>query len=116
VIELADLGAATDADGAGHRVDADVADGPEVQDDAVVAGPVAGSAVAPPAHRELQPGLAGEIHGRHDVGLVQGLDDDPGTAVVHGIVHGPGLVVTLVVGGNDGAADLLAEILDSGFR
>ena len=48
------------------------------------------------AHGQIESVLAGEVHGRDDVGDLLGLQDCERTPVEHAVVHHPRLVVALV--------------------
>ena len=62
--------------------------------------------------RQVQAGVAGEVHPGDDVGHLLRLDDDPRTPIEHAVVDRPSVVVAGIVRRDDGRADLLAKLVD----
>ena len=109
LIDVGEPRAATHADEPRRRVDLDLVQPAQVEHDPVVDGPVAGDVVAAAPDRERQPGRAGKGDRRPDVARIGRLDDEPRPAVDHPVPDAPGVVVAVVVGGDDAAADRAAE-------
>ena len=76
-----------------RAVDADPLHGREVDDDAAVAGAVAGGRVAAAAHGDRQPVVAGEADGGDDVGRAGAPRDQRGAAVEHAVPDHPRLLI-----------------------
>ena len=83
----------------------------EVDDDAVVDGGEAGDGVPAAAHGDLEVLGAGELERAHHVCDAGAPDDERGTAVEGAVPDHAGLVVAGVGGGDDLAAQALAELL-----
>ena len=94
------------------RIDADALHGPEVDDEAIVAGAETRHAVAAAADGQQDVVRAGEIDRRHHVGRVAGLDDQSRAAVVHGVVDRSCRVEPIVARPDQRAAKLRPESLD----
>jgi len=89
---------------AAARIDSNVSHQGQVDDEAVVVATEAGRAVAATADGEIQFVLAGEIHRRHHVRDLLGADHRTRAPVEHAVVYRAGLVVAVVIGGDDRAA------------
>ena len=90
--------AAADPDRAGPRIDLDVLQAGEVEDDAVVAGAETGAVVGTSTDRQEDVMVGGEGDDLGDVVDVGGARDQPGAAVDHRVVDLAGLVVAGVLG------------------
>ena len=85
---------------------------PQVEDDPAVDDAVSGAAVPAAADRERQAGLAGEVDDVGDVVIVGWPGDGQRSAVDAAGHDRAGLVVRLVVGGDDAADQASAELRD----
>jgi hypothetical protein len=65
--------------------------------------------------RQVQPALACEANGRDDIGDLLGAYDHLGPAVEHAVLHGTRFVVTGIIRGDHGRADLLSKTLEAGL-
>jgi hypothetical protein len=95
-----------------RRIDSNTAHRREVDDDATVTRAETGRAVGAAANREIEARLASGRHRSHHVGGVATPHDRGGATIDHRVVDRPRLVVTLVRGGHDVAANLLPKLLD----
>src|SRR5574338_486651 len=84
----------------------------QVDDQAAIDGAEAGHAVAPATNRQVEAGVAGSTDHGHHVGRIYALDDRAGSAVVHDVVDGAGLVVVGIRGGDDATAHRFGQCLD----
>src|SRR6185312_3314535 len=103
VVDVAPQRTALDPGCATGGVDPDGTHRREVDDDLVVADRGASHVVAPASHSDLQVVLAGEAHGRGNVGGPAASGDQPGAPVDGAVPHGSGIVVVGVVGGDQPA-------------
>src|SRR5574338_662686 len=84
----------------------------QVDDQAAIDGAEAGHAVAPATNRQVEAGVAGSTDHGHHVGRIYALADRAGSAVVHDVVDGAGLVVVGIRGGDDATAHRFGQCLD----
>ena len=91
------------------RIDDHAAQCREVDHEAVVDAPEAGTVVCATAHGDLQPRLTTDVDGGHHVGCVQALCDQARTLVDHRIEELPGGVVLSVARSNQPAPGTGAE-------
>ena len=111
VIEVAPGRAAARPRRACRGIDVHVAHQGQVDDQAVVVAAEPGRAVAATADRELQPVLAREVHRSHHIRDLLSPDHRPRPPVEHAVVHPAGLVVTLVISGDDRAPHLIPQFI-----
>ena len=97
VVEVTPGGSAAGPSGARRRIHMDVSQQGEVDHHAVVVGAEPRRAVAATAYRQVQAGLAGEVHRRHHIGDLLGSDDDLRTLVEHAVVDRPSLVIAGII-------------------
>ena len=112
VVDVAPDRAAADVRAPLGGVDQDAAHPGQVDHDPVVAGREAGDAVAAAPHRNRQVVAAREPDGGGHVRCARRLDDERGPFVVEAVPHRACLVVSLVLGSDDRAADRLPQLLD----
>ena len=93
-------------------VDPDPLQAREVEHEAVVAGAETRTVVRPPAYRQEQLLLAGEIHPRHHVRHVRAPRDQGRAPIDHAVVDLAGGIVGGVARGDELAAKLRAQVLD----
>jgi len=115
VVEVAPRGTTLGASRPLLRVHAHSAHTGQVDDHAVVDGSEAGHAVTSAADGDGQIALAGEIDGTGDISGVCGAHDHRGPLVDHGVVDGTGSVIASVIGADDAAADLFAQLVERGL-
>ena len=113
-VEVAPRGSALGPGRRRGRVHAHATHPRQVDHDTVIARPEARHAVSATPDRQVELVLAGQVHRRHDIARVRGAHDHGGTAVDHGVVHGPGFVVALIVRRDHVATYLLAKLVDHG--
>ena len=116
VVERAPGRAALGARGLARRIDLDRLHADEVDHDRVVGGAESGDAVRPPAHRDGEASLAREVHRRHHIVDAGAADDDAWAPVDHGVVHPARVVVRGILGSEDLASHLVAEMRHRGRR
>jgi hypothetical protein len=102
--------------GTASAVDVQVGHGRQVEDDAAVAGAVAGQAVPAAAHGQLKAAVAGQADDLGDLGRGGGPDHRRGPAVPLAVEDLAGLVVAGVGGGGDAAVEAVAELGDRDGR
>ena len=107
VVEVAPRRAGIGASRLVPRIDTHGAHLRHVDDQAAVVRPESGPAVPAAAHREVEPVLAGEVHGGDDIADLLGPQDRQRPLVEHAVVDGARLVVALVLRGDHPAAHLL---------
>ena len=61
------------------------------------------------SHRQIEPVLAGELHGRHHIADLFCPQHRQWALIEHAVMHGPRLVVARVLSRNQAAANLIAE-------
>src|SRR5207248_3470741 len=103
--DLAPRAAAADAHGARLRVDLDVLEQRQVDDDSAVARPEPGAVVAAAADREREAAVAREADRVSDAGGVFGARDERRPAIDHRVVYGARLLVIGVVGADEAPAE-----------
>ena len=86
-------------------IDRDGAHRRQVDDDPVVAHCGAGDVVASASHGDLEVAVAGEAHRCGHVGGAAAAGDQPGASVDRAVPHGSGVVVVMVVGGDEVASE-----------
>ncbi len=110
MIDIAPAAAAADAHRPRGRVHVDVADGREIDDQAIVADAEPAGIVAAAADRNAQLILAAETYRGHDVRHIGALGDQPRLAADHRIVNLPRVLITRVFRLNQFSAKLAAEL------
>ena len=116
VIDVGPDGSRADRRPVGDGIDAHAAHLRDVDHDAAVAGREAGDAVAAAAHGDRQVVAAGEADRGDHVGWAGAPHDECGPAAVVGTVPDPArLLVAVLAGGEDLAADGFPQLLDRCF-
>jgi hypothetical protein len=111
-VDVGPQGAALDHRRPCRRIDADGAHAGEVDDDAVVAGRMAGDVVAAAADGDLKPLVAGEANRRGDVGHALDASDHGRAAVDRAVPDAAGGLVAGIAGGDDLAGERSAQLGD----
>ena len=114
VVDVAPQGAALDVGRALDGIDRDGAHRREVDHDAVVAHRGAGHVVAPASYGDLEVTVAGEAHRRGHVGGAAAAGDQPRSSVDGAVPDGSGVVVLIMLRGDDVAPE--PGNLDRGSR
>jgi hypothetical protein len=106
VVDVAPQGTTLHPGRAAGGVDPHGPHGREVDHDSVVAHRGAGHVVAPAPYGDLQVVVAGEAHGRGDVGGPAAAGDQPGAPIDGAVPYGACVVVSIVAGGDHVAPEL----------
>src|SRR5215216_1239205 len=110
-VELAPEDPAGRTHGAPYRIYSNRLHEREIDHDAAVAHGVAGNGVPTSPHRDEQVTLAGEAHGRDNVIGARAASDERRIAVDGAIPDAPRLVVTILIGLQQGTSELASELL-----
>ena len=105
VVDVAPQGTTLDEGRAVDEIDRDGAHRREVDDDPVVAHCGAGDVVASASYGDLEVAVAGEAHRCGHVGGAAAAGDQSGSSVDRAVPHGSGVVVVMVVGGDEDASE-----------
>ena len=105
VVDVAPQGATLDEGRAVDEIDRDGAHRREVDDDPVVAHCSASDVVASASDGDLEVAVAGEAHGCGHVGGAAAAGDQSGSSVDRAVPYGSGVVVVMVVGGDQDASE-----------
>ena len=105
VVDVAPQGTTLDEGRAVDEIDRDGAHRREVDDDPVVAHCGAGDVVASASYGDLEVAVAGEAHRCGHVGGAAAAGDQSGSSVDRAVPHGSGVVVVMVVGGDQDASE-----------
>jgi hypothetical protein len=116
LVDLAPRAAAADADGPGLRIDVDVLERGEIDDDTVVNSAEPGSVVAASADGEGQVAVAGERDGPRDVARAGAARDQGGPLVDHRVVDRAVLVVGRVLRADQLSLERAAEFTPGRLR
>jgi hypothetical protein len=105
VVDVTPQGATLDVCDAFDGVDRDGAHRREVDHDPVVAHCGAGDIVASASYGDLEVAVAGEAHRCGHVGGAAAAADQSGSSVDRAVPYGSGVVVVMVVGGDEVASE-----------
>ena len=93
VVDVTRCRSTLDPHTASLRIDMHALHSPQVQNDAVIAGPETGGIVPTPTDCDRQSLFPREIHARDHIGHVRAPDDQCRMLVDHRVVHRPGFIV-----------------------
>ncbi len=105
VVDVAPQSPTLDEGRAVDEIDRDGAHRREVDDDPVVAHCGAGDVVASASYGDLEVAVAGEAHRCGHVGGAAAAGDQSGSSVDRAVPYGSGVVVVMVVGGDEDASE-----------
>src|SRR5207302_1437476 len=115
VVEIEPGGSGLSAGGAAHRVDADVPHAGEVDHQAAVDQGGAGGIVAPATHGDGDIVAAGEAHGVDHVRSPGAAHDELRALIDHAVPDFARLLVVIIAGADQVAAQAELEVLDRGL-